>query len=156
MNTEQIELRQHPGFEKAHLLSTGPQLGIRETRRPRSRQDVTEEDARLGRRRPDGIGRASWPIEVHETRGRARFVALGGEGFFDIPPGALVAEGIDNLFLAGRVIGCDAAALGSIRVMGTAFATGHAAGLSAVFSAGGQSASGVELRRGLLAQNAII
>jgi hypothetical protein len=63
------------------------------------------EDARLGRRRPDGIARASWPMEVHEAPGRARFVALGGDGFFDIPPGALVAEGVDNLFLAGRVVG---------------------------------------------------
>jgi hypothetical protein len=50
----------------------------------------------------------------------------------------------------------DAAAFGSVRVMETAFATGHAAGLSAVFFAGGQSASGVDLRWGLLAQNAII
>ena len=41
------------------------------------------------------------------------------------------AVGIDNLWLAGRTIGCDEGAYGSLRVMGTAFATGHAAGVAA-------------------------
>ena len=133
-------LRRHPGFEKAYLISSGPQLGIRETRRPFSQTDIVEQDVIDGRRHADGIGRASWPAEVHEAPGKARFVDVGGEGFFDIRAGAVEAAGIDNLRLAGRVIGADRHAYGSVRVMGTAFATGHAAGVSAaIFAADGRT-----------------
>ena len=150
-------LRELPGFEKAFILSTGPQLGIRETRRPRSLGDVTSEDAGSGRRRRDGIGRGCWPMEVHEAPGRAVFVPIGGEGFFDIPLSAIKAEGISNLHLSGRVTGADRQAYGSTRVMGTAFVTGQAAGVSAALQARDGTSAGVELiRRVLLTQDAII
>ncbi|WP_028035360.1 FAD-dependent oxidoreductase [Chelativorans sp. J32] len=148
-------LRRHPGFEKAYLVSTGPQMGIRETRRPFSRADVVEQDVVEGRRHPDGIARASWPMEVHEAPGRARFVDIGGEGFFDIRAGAIEAVNIANLRLAGRVIGADPKAYGSIRVMGTAFATGHAAGVSAALAAGGHTDI-ARLRKTLEEQGAVI
>ncbi|MGH6761034.1 MAG: FAD-dependent oxidoreductase [Phyllobacterium sp.] len=149
-------LRRHPGFEKAYLASTGPQLGIRETRRPVSREDITEQDVVGGRRRDDAIARASWPVEVHEAPGRARFIDIGGEGFCDVPLGAIEAAGISNLRLAGRVIGADSKAYGSIRVMGTAFATGQAAGVSAAFAANGQPRDPDLLRRILTKQGAIV
>lgn len=145
-------LRRHPGFEKAYLIATGPQIGIRETRRPFSRQDATGEDAACGRRRDDAVARASWPMEVHEAPGRARFVDIGGDGFFDVPAGAIEARDIANLRLAGRVVGADARAYGSVRVMGTAFATGQAAGVSAAL---GQGAGIVDLQARLREQGAV-
>jgi hypothetical protein len=149
-------LRRHPGFEKAYLVSTGPQIGIRETRRPFSRADVIERDVLEGRRHVDGIARASWPMEVHEAPGRARFFDIGGEGFFDVPAGAIAAAEIANLRLAGRVIGSDPKAYGSIRVMGTAFATGHAAGVSAALVAEGAAADADALRGALEKQGALV
>ncbi|MDM0116314.1 FAD-dependent oxidoreductase [Variovorax sp. J22R133] len=150
-------LRELPGFGKAHILTTGPQLGIRETRRPRSMGDVTAEDGREGRRRADGVGRGCWPMEVHEAPGRATFVPIGGEGFFDIPYAAIQAETLGNLRLAGRVTGADRQAYGSTRVMGTAFATGHAAGVSAALQCEQGSVPGAEaVRRVLAAQDAIV
>lgn len=139
-------LRQQPGFERASLLATGPQLGIRESRRPSSQRDVTEADALAGRRDATGIARAAWPMEIHEAPGRAKWVALGGDGFFDVPHAALMATGLSNLRLAGRVIGADPKAYGSVRVMGTAFATGHAAGVSAAMEADGRGGEGLVAR----------
>ncbi len=149
-------LRQMPGFENAFISATGPQIGIRETRRPHSRNDLTATALREGDRREDGIGRAAWPMEVHEAPGRAHFVDLGGDGFADIPMGAIQAVGADNLFLAGRVAGADAAAYGSLRVMGTAFVTGQAAGIAAALSASSASVSAYSVRKHLCFQNAII
>ena len=150
-------LRELPGFERAVIVATGPQLGIRETRRPRSLADVTAQDGRVGRRRDDGIGRGCWPMEVHEAPGRAVFAPIGGEGFFDIPYGAIQAESLANLRLAGRVTGADRQAYGSTRVMGTAFATGQAAGVSAALQAdGGQLPTAAAVRARLLAQDAIV
>lgn len=150
-------LRKHPGFENAHIVSTGPQIGIRETRRPQSHADATEADGLAGQRYADGIARAAWPMEVHEAPGRARFVDIGGDGFFDIRAGAIEAAGMSNLTLAGRVIGADPCAYGSVRVMGTAFATGHAAGVSAAIKAGGEMAvdAGI-LRKTLEGQGALV
>lgn len=149
-------LRCLPGFESARIAATGPQLGIRETRRPRSRRDLTREDGMAGRRDPTGIARASWPMEVHEAPGRSRFVPIGGAGFFDVPFDSLRAEGLDNLLLAGRVIGADAEAYGSVRVMGTAFATGQAAGVAAATFATRGDCEADALRAALLGQGALV
>lgn len=150
-------LRELPGFEKAFIMTTGPQLGIRETRRPRSLGDVTGEDGRNGRRRDDGVGRGCWPMEVHQAPGQVVFVPIGGEGFFDIPNTAIQAAGIGNLRLAGRVTGADSQAYGSTRVMGTAFATGQAAGVSAALQAQHEKVpDAADVRRVLLGQGAIV
>ena len=149
-------IRRHPGFERAYIIATGPQIGIRETRRPFSRRDVTVTDGLAGRRDPQAIARAGWPMEVHEAPGRTRFVPLGGEGWFDIGPGAIRAAGIDNLWLAGRVIGADAEAYGSVRVMGTAFATGQAAGVSAALAAAGHPDDPDAVRRALATQGGLV
>ena len=120
-----------PGFENAFLLQTGPQIGIRESRHPPARYELTGEDLLSGRRRPDGVARAAWPMEDHSVPGRPVYRSIGGDGVADIPLDCLRARGLENLYYAGRTIGADAAAYASIRVMGTAFATGEAAGTAA-------------------------
>ena len=125
-------LRAHvPGFEHAYLSSSGPQIGIRESRHPPARYDLTAEDLRTGRQRSDGVAKAAWPIEDHSEPGKPVYHSVGGDGFADIPLDCIRAKGLDNVFYAGRLIGADDMAFGSIRVMGTAFATGEAAGRSA-------------------------
>lgn len=122
-------LREHvPGFENAFLVQTGPQIGVREGRHPPARYELTGEDLASGRRRPDGVARAAWPMEDHSVAGKPVYRSIGGDGFADIPLDCLRAKGLDNLYFAGRTIGADDMAYASIRVMGTAFATGEAAG----------------------------
>ncbi|MBP0446555.1 FAD-dependent oxidoreductase [Roseomonas sp. SSH11] len=150
-------LRGEPGCENARIIATGPQFGIRETRRFATRRPVTEADAMAGRRDPAGIARAAWPMEVHAEPGRPSFTPLGGEGFFDVPLDAIRPDGMDNLWAGGRVIGADAPAYGSVRVMGTGFATGQAAGVAAALQAGSGAAPGAgAVRRVLLEQGAIL
>lgn len=123
--------RRMPGFENAYLVATGPQVGVRETRHPEARYEITREDVLQGRQREDGIARAAWPIELHGEAGKPVYHPIGGPGFFHVPYDAIRAKGIANLWYGGRVIGADPHAYGSIRVMGTAFATGQAAGVAA-------------------------
>ena len=124
-------LREQPGLEAAYIASTGPQVGVRESYHVDATLIVTGEAASRGERREDGIARAGWPMEIHSGPGRIAYRSVGGDGFFDIPYGAICARELRNLWLAGRNIGSDRDAYGSIRVMGTAFATGHAAGVAA-------------------------
>ena len=121
-----------PGFENAYLVQTGPQIGIRESRHPAARYELTGEDLARGRQREDGVARAAWPMEDHSVAGQPTYTPIGGAGWASIPLDCLRAKGLDNLYFAGRTIGADARAYASIRVMGTAFATGDAAGQAAV------------------------
>ncbi len=146
----------HPDFAGISILTTGPQIGIRETRRPVAVAPVTAEDAATGRRLVDGVGRACWPVEIHDRPGQATFIDIGGDGFFDIPADALRLKGADNVWLAGRAMGSDRIAYGSIRVMGTAFASGHAAGIGAGLQAGGLAPAPEAMRRALAQQGAIL
>jgi hypothetical protein len=148
-----------PGFERASVAVTGPQLGIRETRHVASRDDAREADAASGRLRADGIARAAWPMEFHHAPGKTEYRPIGGPGYFHVPLGALQAADVDNLWLAGRTVGADPAAFASVRVMGTAFATGHAAGVAAAVQAQSDAATDVALRDVialLQAQNALL
>jgi hypothetical protein len=148
-------LRDVPGCENAKLIATGPQIGIRETRHPIALQMISESDALTGRRSGTAIARAAWNIERHDKPGLPTIKAIGGEGFFDIPMNSLKASSINNLWLAGRTIGADRTAFGSLRVMGTAFASGQAAGICAAMSVN-QPAAYAEVKKVLLQAGAIL
>lgn len=148
--------RNAPGFEGSYVSSTGPRLGIRETRHPATLERVTETDALGGRMRDDAIACAGWPMEVHSSPSKPRYSEIGGDGYFQVPIGALRPQRIRNLWLGGRTIGCDLLAYGSIRVMGTAFATGHAAGIAAAQQADANEISLANIRRSLIEAGAII
>jgi hypothetical protein len=62
------------------------------------------------------------------------YTVLPDNTYFSIPLGALKVSGIAGLWAAGRIISTDSLALGSVRVMGTGFATGQAAGVAAALS----------------------
>ncbi|WP_018697967.1 FAD-dependent oxidoreductase [Amorphus coralli] len=148
---------QVPGFENAWLAQTGPQIGIRESRHPAARYEITHEDVVEGRLREDGIARGAWPIELHKEAGKPLYEKIGARGYFHVPLDAVRARGLDNVWYGGRVIGADSLAYGSIRVMGTAFATGEAAGTAAALSArSGRAPAADQVREALTAQGAII
>ena len=124
-----------PETAGAELVQAGPQVGIREGRHCRTVETLAAVDLLAGRTRPDGVARATWPIEDYTRLGKAEYSHIGGAGYAHIPLAALRAKSAENLFLAGRAIGADPRAYASIRVMGTAFATGFAAGIAAAHPA---------------------
>ena len=150
--------REHvDGWQNAYLVGTGPQIGIRESRHLIGRDLVTRDDVLSGRRRPDdAIARCGWPIEEHKGIGSTRYTPIEGRAFYDIPLDALRSADRDNLWAAGRLASCDAGAYCSLRVMGTAFATGHAAGVGAALATADDELAPAVVQRELLAQQALI
>ena len=59
--------------------------------------------------------------------------------FYDVPLDCLRAVELDNVFVAGRCLSAETGAMTSARVIGTALATGWAAGTAAAFQAAGKS-----------------
>ena len=59
--------------------------------------------------------------------------------YYDIPLDCLRPVELDNVFVAGRCFSATTGAMTSARVIGTALATGWAAGTAAAFQASGRS-----------------
>ncbi|GAA5115651.1 FAD-dependent oxidoreductase [Pseudonocardia adelaidensis] len=145
------------GWEHAYLVETGPQIGIRESRHLRGRDELTREDVLRARKRPEeSIGRCGWPIEDHVAPGVTRYQPIDDKGWYDIPYGAITSADTDNLWAAGRLTAADRDAFASVRVMGAAFATGHAAGVAAAQYAAGRPHDLAAVRAELLRQGALV
>jgi len=106
------------------LIGTGPQLGIRETRRVKGVYVLTEADALEGRRFDDAIAWRSGFLDI----GFVRFEKMK---IHDVPYRAIVPERLDGLLMAGRCISATHVAAAAGKSMGNCMATGHAAGLAA-------------------------
>jgi hypothetical protein len=131
-----------PGWEAAYISHWPVRAGVRESRRWKGRYLLTGEEILSGTRHSDDIALATWPLEFRETNRGPKLRYPEGDLPAGIPFGCLVPVGFDNLFTAGRCLSCDHEAQASIRVMGTCFATGQAAGIAAALAAEGKSPAG--------------
>lgn len=146
-----------PGFDQAYLVQTGPAIGLRESRHIVGEYILTGGDVLTARRFDDGVARGSWPVEQHEHAGEPTvWLSIRDHSYYDIPLRALKVRNLANLWGAGRIIACDPVAFASVRVMGTCFATGHAAGVAAALSVRHGRAEPAAVRRELLRQNALL
>lgn len=102
--------------------------GIRESRRWIGKYVLTGADLLAGSRFEDEIALATWPMELRENAKGPKLRFPEDNRPCGIPARSLIPAGIDHLFVAGRCISADHDAQASIRVMGTCFATGEAAG----------------------------
>lgn len=150
-------IRTLPGHERAYIVTTGPTIGTRESRHVIARRPLTETEVVAGARFPDAVALGGWPVEHHPGPGLpSRWIRIRADGAYEIPLGTLQSASHSNLFAAGRTLDADAYAFASLRVMGTAFATGQAAGVAAAQCArdGGTDAERVRLE--LVRQGALI
>ena len=122
------------GMEESYLVSTGPKVGLRESRRIVGEYTLTKEDVKTSKKTADTIARGGWGAEIHKGNGEASYALERNDKYFDIPLGCLKLKNINNLWCAGRIISSDLVASASIRVMGTGFATGQAAGVAAALA----------------------
>lgn len=108
-------------------------------------------------RQPDTVALGAWGVEWHD---RKTFVSTmqmpPNGGAYDIPLRCLMSTDTPNLFAAGRTADGDRNAGASIRVMGTAFATGQAAGVAAAGLAGCGTIDVAAVRKTLIAQGALL
>lgn len=121
------------GFARAQVAAWPAALGVRESRRLVGAERLVREDILEGRRREDEVAVSTWPIELWSDHRRARFEHPRGPA--SVPLGALVSESQPRLGMAGRCLSASHEALGALRVIGTALATGEALGVAAAWAA---------------------
>ena len=131
-------IRTIPGCGHAYILATGPEIGTRESRHVNARYQVTAQDIENGARFDDVVCLGAWPIEYHTDPGQPTVWRMVHENSsYDIRDG-------------------DSYAGGSLRVMGTSFGTGHAAGVAAALYAQSQGSEYILVQKELVRQNAHI
>jgi hypothetical protein len=148
-------IRSLPQCASAYLVSTGPDFGTREARHIDALRQLTWQDVQDGTRFSDTVALGSWAAEYHSRETLSSSFDLPG-GAFDIPLSCLRSIDTGNLFAAGRTADGDRLAGASIRVMGTAFATGQAAGVAAALLSDHDAVDVGEVRKRLLAQHALL
>lgn len=146
-----------PGMENAELTMIGPSIGFRETRRLAGKYMLTADDVLNRRKSPDGIARGGWKPEIHSSLNEAAtYLDVPGASYYDIPLGCIQSVDTGNLYGAGRMICADSQAMAASRVMGTCFATGHAAGVAAALQGETGRVDAESVRRELVRQGALI
>ncbi len=150
-------IRALPGHENAYIVTTGPTIGTRESRHVVAVRPLIESDVVSGAAFPDSVALGSWPVEHHPGPGLPNtWIRIKDEGAYEIPLGTLQSATHANLFAAGRTLDADPYAFASLRVMGTAFATGQAAGVAAAQCARNGETNATRVRTELVRQGALI
>lgn len=118
-----------PGFSTTYIIQTGPQLGVRESRRIVGRDTLEESAVRAGLRPASSVVYCAYPIDVHEPNGSETHFEMGEQRkIYGIPWGCLLPQSLENIVAAGRCISATHEAAGSFRVMPTSMGLGEAAG----------------------------
>jgi len=147
----QFLVKNIPSCRDARLDFVAPQLGVRSGRRVLGRARLTDEEVLEVRKSPTGIARGCWPMERWTKSPRPEMNYFAERDYYEIPLDCLRPVELDNVFVAGRCFSATTGAMTSARVIGTALATGWAAGTAAAFQASGRTLDDavVEIRRSL-------
>ena len=125
-----------PGFANSVLASTGPNIGIRESRRIKGVYTLTAEDLLSYRMFDDAVAMGGYPVDIHlPDGGGMKHMLLKPGCWYSIPYRILINDKINNLIAAGRCISATHEAAAAIRVtpvlMGYSQGAGTAAALAA-------------------------
>ena len=157
-----IMKKHFPGFQGARISRLFDRVGIRETRRILAREMITLENALAGKHYPDCVATTTYNFDLPDPL-RPSFDPMMGDAkhpnaarkhvTIEIPYGALLPKGADNLIVAGRCLGAEREVMGACRVMGPCAFMGQAAGRAAALARAGGTFCGVhpdELRETLI------
>lgn len=119
-----------PGCEKAYVVDTGVEVGIRQTRSIIGVETLTNDDVINCVKRSDGICRTPWPIELHSgDKPKLHWLI---DDYYDVPFNTLIPVVGENIIVAGRCLSAEHEALASARVTAQCFEYGMAAGIAVV------------------------
>ena len=112
--------------------------GKRESRRFEGHYIMTQSDIVEQRHFEDAVSFGGWAIDLHPADGvfseKPGCNQWHSKGVYEIPYRSMIVKGIDNLFLAGRILSSSHVAFGSTRVMATSGHNAQAVGMAAALA----------------------
>ena len=119
-------------FGESILLSSGLQIGVRESRMIVGEHTLTKEELISCTRFDDSIAVCNYDIDIHSPDGGGTSHYYFGPGqYYTIPYRCLIPKNAENLLVAGRCISATHEAQASVRIMPTCASLGEAAGVAA-------------------------
>ncbi|MGI9246302.1 MAG: FAD-dependent oxidoreductase, partial [Steroidobacteraceae bacterium] len=118
-----------PGCEEPKLRNFGMTLGIRDTRKIEARYNLTAADVREQARFADSIG-----IFPEFIDGYGLLILPTTGRYFHVPYRSLLPSGVEDLIVAGRIIGGDKISHAAVRNMMCCAVSGQGAGAAAAVS----------------------
>jgi hypothetical protein len=115
------------GCEECYVAGPAPSVGQRRARAVRCEHDITQDDCTEGRTFADKVGCFSF---IDNNR-----YLVKDAGAYDIPYRALMAKGLDNVLVAGRMMSVELVAHNSTRNTACCLVCGQAAGTAAALAA---------------------
>jgi len=153
--------RDVPGFEDSYFITSGPFIGVRETRRIVGQHVLAEDEIMATKAFDDAIATGCWYLDMHPnkiTTDVANAVPKQQPAPYDILYRSLLPKNVENLLVAGRCHSTTRLAQSSTRVTVTAMALGEAAAVAAALAVQGGTSplklDGREVRKKLRKQNA--
>lgn len=126
-----------PEFAHAYYVTSGPQIGVRETWRIAGEAVLTEDDINTRRSYDDAVATGTWYMDVHPnevTVGSANDFVPRWPGPYHIRYGSLRPKNLPNVLVAGRCHSATRRAASSSRVTCTSMDMGQAAGVAAALA----------------------
>ncbi len=122
-------------FAESTLISTGMQIGVRESRMIEGEYTLTKEDLLSCACFDDSIAVCNYDIDIHspDGSGTSHYYFPKGE-YYTIPYRCLIPKNAENLLVAGRCVSATHDAQASLRIMPTCATLGEAAGVAAVLA----------------------
>lgn len=123
-----------PGMEKAELVYTAPNIGVRESRMLDGEYVLTQEDLIACTKFEDAVAAGNYDIDIHnpEGSGTSHYYFAPGT-WYTIPYRSLIPKAKDavNLLVGGRCISVTHETQASVRIMPICCTTGEASGVAA-------------------------
>ena len=119
------------GLDKSYILSTGNEIGVRESRKIVGEYTLTEKECIECTKFDDYIAFCNYDIDIHnpEGTGTSHHYFKDGE-YYQIPYRCLIPKNTENILVVGRCISCDHGAQASLRIMPVVASIGEAGGIA--------------------------
>lgn len=124
-----------PGFENALIVSTGPCIGVRESRKINGAYKLTASDLLQNKMFEDAIAMGGYPIDIHSPDGGTmehHYLKKGS--WYSIPYRCLYTNELDNLLVTGRCMSATHEACAAVRVTPILMAVSQGAGTAAALA----------------------
>ena len=136
-------------FKDSVLLSSGIQIGVRESRMVVGEHILTKEELLDCKRFDDSIAVCNYDIDIHspDGSGTSHYYFKPGE-YYTIPYRCLIPKNAENLLVTGRCISATHEAQASVRIMPTCCTLGQAAGIAAALaSSDGKNVKEIDIQK---------
>ena len=118
-----------PSFKNAVLLTTAPEIGIRESRMIEGEYIFCLEDILNYTKFEDSIACGCYEVDIHNPNGTGtHLIYLAKDNYYTIPMRSLIPKGLKNLLVAGRCISTTHEAQSACRIIPIVCNIGEGAG----------------------------